>query len=81
MKVTGEEVPSFVIFPDPVVLWTLNRSVSDMLTEYVTLYGVVDTSWRVGRMNGCRGGTCKPVKQYGQGDVHNIVIGFSFRDK
>ena len=72
MKVTGEEAPSFVISPDPVILWTLNRSVSDMLTEYVTLYGVVVTSWRVGRMNGCMGGPCKPV-------VNNIDMGFCVR--
>ena len=56
MKVTGEEAP-LVRSPDPVVLWTLNRSVPDMLTVYVTLYGDDSSSWREGRMNGWTGET------------------------
>ena len=54
MKVTGEAF-SVAVFPGPVLLWTLSRSVSDMLTMYVALVDDDFTSCSVGCMNGWRG--------------------------
>ena len=56
MKVTGEAF-SDAMFSDPVkvLLRTLSRSVSDILTVYVALVEDDFTSCSVGCMNGWRG--------------------------